>query len=67
MAMLTQSITAAIALVVGYVVFGDGMGNLRNFAATLSLILIVVLSTALSHFLFFSRSAANGWSGGSWF
>ncbi len=57
MAVLTQIITAAIAMMVGYAVFRDRAWSIYEILqATLSLILIVILFNRFLPFLFFSRT-----------
>ena len=62
MAVLTQVITAAIALLVGFAVFRErGWGLYEILQATLSLVLIIILFNRFLPFVFFSRTEANGW------
>jgi putative hemolysin len=57
MAVLTQLTMAAIALVVGYVIFSDQAWSAYEILqATISLILIVVVCNRFLPFLFFSRT-----------
>ena len=57
MAVLTQLTMAAIALLVGFVVFGDQRWSIYEILqATISLILIVVLCNRFLPFVFFSRT-----------
>ncbi len=57
MAVLTQIITAAIALLVGFAVFRDRAWSIYEILqATLSLVLIVILFNRFLPFLFFSRT-----------
>ncbi len=57
MAVLTQIITAAIAMLVGFAVFRDRAWSVYEILqATLSLILIIVLFNRFLPFLFFSRT-----------
>ena len=57
MAVLTQLITAAIALLVGFAVFRDrGWGIYEILQATLSLVLIIILFNRFLPFVFFSRT-----------
>jgi putative hemolysin len=57
MAVLTQLTMAAIALLVGFLVFGDQRWNVYEILqATISLILIVVLCNRFLPFVFFSRT-----------
>ena len=57
MAVLTQIMTAAIAMVVGFAVFRDRAWSVYEILqATLSLVLIVILFNRFLPFLFFSRT-----------
>ena len=57
MAVLTQIITAAIAMLVGFAVFRDRAWSVYEILqATLSLILIIILFNRFLPFLFFSRT-----------
>jgi putative hemolysin len=57
MAVLTQLTMAAIALLVGFVVFGDQRWSISEILqATISLILIVVVCNRFLPFVFFSRT-----------
>src|ERR1700738_1964314 len=57
MAVLTQLTMAAIALLVGYVVFSDQKWSIYEILqATISLILIVILCNRFLPFVFFSRT-----------
>ena len=57
MAVLTQIITAAIALLVGFAVFRErGWGIYEILQATLSLVLIIILFNRFLPFVFFSRT-----------
>lgn len=57
MAVLTQLIMAAIALIVGFVVFSDQQWNVYEILqATVSLILIVIVFNRFLPFVFFSRT-----------
>jgi putative hemolysin len=57
MAVLTQLTTAAIALLVGFAVFGDQRWSIYEILeATISLILIVIVFNRFLPFLFFSRT-----------
>jgi CBS domain containing-hemolysin-like protein len=57
MAVLTQIITAAIAMLVGYAVFRDRAWSVYEILqATLSLVLIIILFNRFLPFLFFSRT-----------
>jgi CBS domain containing-hemolysin-like protein len=57
MAVLTQLTMAAIALLVGYVVFSDQRWSIYEILqATISLILIVILCNRFLPFVFFSRT-----------
>src|SRR5258705_2083487 len=57
MAVLTQVITAAIALLVGFAVFRErGWGLYEILQATLSLVLIIILFNRFLPFVFFSKT-----------
>ena len=57
MAVLTQIITAAIAMLVGFAVFRDRAWSVYEILqATLSLVLIIILFNRFLPFLFFSRT-----------
>ena len=57
MAVLTQLTMAAIALLVGYVVFADQLWSVYEILqATVSLILIIILCNRFLPFVFFSRT-----------
>ena len=57
MAVLTQLMTAAIAMLVGFAVFRDrGWGIYEILQATLSLILIIIMFNRFLPFVFFSRT-----------
>ena len=57
MAVLTQLTMAAIALLVGYVVFGDQRWSIYEILqATISLILIVIVCNRFLPYVFFSRT-----------
>jgi len=57
MALLTQIITAAIAMLVGFAVFRDLVWSVYEILqATLSLVLIIILFNRFLPFLFFSRT-----------
>ena len=57
MAVLTQIITAAIAMLVGFAVFRDRAWSVYEILqATLSLVLIIILFNCFLPFLFFSRT-----------
>jgi putative hemolysin len=57
MAVLTQLTMAAIAMIVGFVVFSDQLWSIAEILqATISLILIVVICNRFMPFLFFSRT-----------
>jgi putative hemolysin len=57
MAVLTQIMTAAIALLVGFAVFRErGWGIYEILQATLSLVLIIILFNRFLPFVFFSRT-----------
>lgn len=60
MAVLTQMITAAIAMLVGFTVFRDRAWSIYEILqATLSLILIVIIFNRFLPFVFFSRSTGQ--------
>jgi putative hemolysin len=60
MAVLTQLTMAAIAMIVGFVVFSDQLWSLYEILqATISLILIVVICNRFLPFLFFSRTKGD--------
>ena len=60
MAILTQLTMAAIALLVGYVVFSDQKWSIYEILqATISLILIVILCNRFLPFVFFSRTRGS--------
>jgi CBS domain containing-hemolysin-like protein len=65
MAILTQLVTAAIAMIVGFTVFRDRAWNVYEvLEATLSLILVIITFNRLLPFVFFSRTAGRwlaGW------
>ncbi len=57
MAVLTQIMTAAIAMLVGFAVFRDRAWSIYEILqATLSLVLIIILFNRFLPFLFFSRT-----------
>src|SRR6202789_4110112 len=57
MAILTQLVTAAIAMIVGFTVFRDRAWSVHEvLEATLSLVLIIIIFNRLLPFVFFSRS-----------
>src|ERR1700678_3596152 len=57
MAILTQLVTAAIAMIVGFTVFRDRAWSIYEvLEATLSLVLIIIIFNRLLPFVFFSRS-----------
>jgi CBS domain containing-hemolysin-like protein len=57
MAVLTQLTMAAIALIVGFIVFGEQLWSIYEILqATISLVLIVILCNRFLPFLFFSRT-----------
>jgi putative hemolysin len=66
MAVLTQLTMAAIALLVGYILFSEQPWNIYEILqATISLILIVVLCNRFLPFVFFSRTKGEwlvGWT-----
>ena len=60
MAVLTQMITAAIAMLVGFIVFRDRAWSIYEILqATLSLILIVIICNQFLPFVFFSRTTGR--------
>ncbi|HSY65374.1 MAG TPA: hemolysin family protein [Terriglobales bacterium] len=60
MAVLTQMITAAIAMLVGFTVFRDRAWSIYEILqATLSLILVVIIFNRFLPFVFFSRSTGR--------
>ena len=57
MAILTQLVTAAIAMIVGFTVFRDRAWSVYEvLEATLSLVLIIIMFNRLLPFVFFSRT-----------
>ena len=63
MAILTQLVTAAIAMVVGFTVFRDRAWSIYEvLEATLSLVLIIIVFNRLLPFVFFSRTQGR-WLG----
>ncbi len=57
MAVLTQLTTAAIALLIGYLVFSDPLWSIYEILqATISVLLIVILCNRFLPFVFFSRT-----------
>src|ERR1035438_8291728 len=57
MAILTQLVTAAIAMIVGFTVFRDRAWSVSQvLEATLSLVLIIIFFNRLLPFVFFSRT-----------
>ncbi len=57
MAILTQLVTAAIAMIVGFTVFRDRAWSVYEvLEATLSLVLIIIFFNRLLPFVFFSRT-----------
>src|SRR5467141_791126 len=57
MAILTQLVTAAIAMIVGFTVFRDRAWSIYEvLEATLSLVLIIIIFNRLLPFVFFSRT-----------
>jgi putative hemolysin len=57
MAVLTQLTTAAIAMIVGFVVFSDQLWSIYEILqATISLVLIVIVCNRFLPFIFFSRT-----------
>ena len=62
MAVLTQLTIAAIALLVGFLVFSDPSWSIYEILqATISLILIVIVCNRFLPFVFFSRTKGDGW------
>lgn len=60
MAILTQLVTAAIAMIVGFTVFRDRAWNFYEvLEATLGLILVIILLNRLLPFVFFSRTSGR--------
>jgi len=60
MAILTQLVTAAIAMMVGFTVFRDRAWSIYEILqATFSLILIIIVFNRLLPFVFFSRTNGN--------
>jgi CBS domain containing-hemolysin-like protein len=60
MAILTQLVTAAIAMIVGFTVFRDRTWSIYEvLEATLSLILIIIVFNRLLPFVFFSRTSGR--------
>jgi putative hemolysin len=58
MAILTQLVTAAIAMIVGFTVFRDrAWGIYEVLEATLSLVLVIITFNRLLPFVFFSRTS----------
>ncbi len=54
MAILTQLVTAAIAMIVGFTVFRDRAWSIYEvLEATLSLVLVIIVFNRLQHFVFF--------------
>jgi len=66
MAILTQLVTAAIAMIVGFTVFRDRAWSVYEvLEATLSLVLIIIVFNRLLPFVFFSRTRGRwlaGWT-----
>ncbi len=66
MAILTQLVTAAIAMIVGFTVFRDRAWSVYEvLEATLSLVLIIIVFHRLLPFVFFSRTRGRwlaGWT-----
>src|SRR5271168_3256075 len=57
MAVLTQLTMAAIALIVGFIVFSDQLWNIYEILqATISLILVIIVFNRFLPFVFFSRT-----------
>src|SRR5258708_35573789 len=60
MAILTQLVTAAIAMIVGFTVFRDRACSVYEvLEATLSLVLIIIIFNRLLPFVFFSRTSGR--------
>ena len=60
MAILTQLVTAAIAMIVGFTVFRDRSWSVYEvLEATLSLVLIIIVFNRLLPFVFFSRTSGR--------
>ncbi len=60
MAILTQLVTAAIAMIVGFTVFRDRAWSVYEvLEATLSLVLIIIIFNRLLPFVFFSRTSGR--------
>ena len=60
MAILTQLVTASIAMIVGFIVFRDRAWSAYEvLEATLSLILVIILLNRLLPFVFFSRTSGR--------
>ena len=60
MAVLAQLTTAAVAMLLGFMVFRDGTWSLQEvLQATLSLILIVIICNRFLPFVFFSRTSGQ--------
>src|SRR5208282_5538869 len=60
MAILTQLVTASIAMIVGFIVFRDRAWSVYELLeATLSLILVIILLNRLLPFVFFSRTSGR--------
>jgi CBS domain containing-hemolysin-like protein len=60
MAILTQLVTASIAMIVGFLVFRDRAWSFYEvLEATLSLILVIILLNRLLPFVFFSRTSGR--------
>ena len=68
MAVLTQLTTAAIAILIGYLVFNDPAWNVYDVAqAAIVLLLIVIVCNRFLPFLFFSRTKGEWLIGWTWF
>ena len=60
MAILTQLVTASIAMIVGFIVFRDRAWSFYEvLEATLSLILVIIILNRLLPFVFFSRTTGR--------
>ncbi|HEY7616395.1 MAG TPA: HlyC/CorC family transporter, partial [Terriglobales bacterium] len=60
MAVLTQLVMAAIALLVGFAIFRERTWNVAQILqATLSLVLIIILFNRFLPFVFFARTRGN--------
>ena len=65
MAILTQLVTASIAMIVGFIVFRDRAWSFYEvLEATLSLILVIILLNRLLPFVSFPARRGAGWRAG---